>query len=148
MHVLHGDVVGDAVGRGGAGRGLAEVEHLDDVGVRQAHGELGLVDEHVHEVLAERELRQDALDDEDLLEALDAVALGLEDLRHPALPEAFEQAVAAKCGVHGTSKPSEDTDRPMAKATTSRRRPLREVDRTRWERAAAARDGGPRRPDW
>ena len=73
--------------------------------MRQAHRELRLVDEHLDEVLAARELRQDALDDEDLLEALDAVALGLEDLRHPALPEAFEQAIAAECGVHRFDEP-------------------------------------------
>jgi len=73
--------------------------------VRQAHRELRLVDEHLDEVLAPGQLRQDALDDEDLLEAFDAVALGLEDLGHPALPEAFEQAIAAECGVHQFTSP-------------------------------------------
>ena len=101
MHVLHRDEVG--VGRstlGGISGRLAEIEDLNDVRVRQAHGELGLVDEHVHELLAPRELGQDALDDEDLLEALDAVALGLEDLRHAALPQPLEQAIATEGGVH------------------------------------------------
>ena len=103
MHVLHRHVVGvgrsapPAASRGGA---LPEVEHLDDVRVRQAHRELRLVDEHLDELRAARELGQDALDDEDLLEALDAVALGLEDLRHAALPEPLEQAIATECGVH------------------------------------------------
>ena len=90
VHVLHRDVVG-VHGRGPFGgfgalaRRLAEVEDLDDVRMREAHRELRLVDEHVDEVLAPRELGQDPLDDEDLLEALDAVALGLEDLGHAAL---------------------------------------------------------------
>ena len=120
MHVLHRDVVG--VGRlraraDVARRRLAEVEHLHDVGVRQADRELGLVDEHVDEVLAARELGQDPLDDEDLLEALDAIALGLEDLRHAALPEALEQAIATECGVHRIVRAPLGT---LASATSAR----------------------------
>ena len=110
VHVLHRHVVGV----GGAcappssvpGRD-AEVEHLHDVRVRQAHRELRLVDEHVDELLAAGELRQDALDDEDLLEALDAEALGLEDLGHAALAEALEQSIAAECGVHARPRSPE-----------------------------------------
>ncbi len=102
VHVLHRDVV--RVGRRCAGRlrgrSLAEVEHLDDVRVRQADGELRLVDEHLDEVRATGELRQNSLDDEDLLEALDAVALRLEHLGHAALPEPLEQAIATKRCVH------------------------------------------------
>ena len=67
------------------------------------------MDEHLHELLAPRELGQDALDDEDLLEALDAVALGLEDLRHAALPEPLEQAIATERGVHRAEFPCRDT---------------------------------------
>ena len=54
-----------------------------------------------HEPFALGELGQDPLDDEDLLEALDAEALGLEDLGHAAVAETLEQAVAAKGLVHG-----------------------------------------------
>ena len=71
-------------------------EERDDVRVREAHRELGLVDEHVDEAPVRGELRQDPLDDEDLLEALDAEALGLEDLGHPAFAEALEQPIAAE----------------------------------------------------
>jgi hypothetical protein len=40
------------------------------------------------------------LDDEDLLEALDAEALRLEDLGHPALAQALEEPVASEGLVH------------------------------------------------
>ena len=56
--------------------------------------------EHVDEVGPARELRQDPLDDEDFLEALDPVALRLEDLRHAALPEPLEKAIASKRSIH------------------------------------------------
>ena len=79
----------------------AEIEDLHDVGVREADRELGLVDEQIGEPFALRELGQDALDDQDLLEALDAEALGLEDLGHASVAETLEQAIAAKCLVHG-----------------------------------------------
>ena len=69
--------------------------------MREADRELRLVDEHVDEPLALGELGQDPLDDEDLLEAFDAEALGLEDLGHAALAEPLQQAVAAKGLVHG-----------------------------------------------
>ncbi len=102
VHVLHRDVirVGLTFAGGVAGRRLPEIEDLDDVRVRETNGELRLVHEHVDEVLAARELGQDSLDDEDLLEALDPVALGLEDLRHAALAEPFEKAVATEGGAH------------------------------------------------
>jgi hypothetical protein len=92
VHELHRHEVRARVA--GAGLRDAEVEHLDDVRVREAHGELRLVDEHVDEERALGELGQDALDDDDLLEALDAEALRLEDLGHAALAEPLEQPVA------------------------------------------------------
>ena len=105
--VLHRHVVG--IGRRHAalhraGR-EAEIEDLHDVRVREANGELRLVDEHLHELVRLRELRKDALDDDDFFEALDAVALGLEDLGHAALAEPLEEAVAPERRVHG--KPGE-----------------------------------------
>ena len=75
--------------------GLAEVEHLHDVRVRERDRDLRLVDEHLDEARVLAELGQDALDDEDLLEALDAVRLGLEDLGHAAASELLEQLVLA-----------------------------------------------------
>jgi hypothetical protein len=100
--VLHCHVV--RVGGGHAAdhraRREAEVEDLHHVGVREANGELRLVDEHLHELIALGERREDALDDDDLLEALDAVALGLEDLGHAALAEPLEEAIAPEGRVH------------------------------------------------
>jgi hypothetical protein len=52
-----------------------------------------LVQEHLDEALLLGEVRQDALDGDALLEALDAGALGDEDLGHAARGEAFEHAV-------------------------------------------------------
>ena len=86
--VLHGDEVRvvDA----------AELEDLADVGVVQLAADLGLIDEHLDEVGVLRHRRQDALDGEDLLEALDAEGLGLEDLGHAANADALEQDVLAE----------------------------------------------------
>jgi hypothetical protein len=44
----------------------------------------------------------EGLDDDDFLEALDAVALGLEHLGHAPLSEALEQAVSSESRVHET----------------------------------------------
>jgi hypothetical protein len=103
-HVLHGHEVGGGL----AAREVdaAEVEHLDDVRVREAHRELGLVHEEVDEALVLGQARQDALDDQDLLEALDTEALGLEDLGHAALAEALEQSVSSEGLVQGTGNRS------------------------------------------
>ena len=93
-HVLHRDEVA-----GGLARRIvdaAEIEHLDDVGVREPHRELRLVDEHVDELRVRGQLRQNALDDEDFFEALDAEALRLEDLGHPALAEALQEPITAE----------------------------------------------------
>ncbi len=102
VHVLHRHVIG--IGRrhaAGHGPGReAKIEHLHHVRVREPHRELRLVDEHRDELVRLGELREDALDDDDLLEALDAVALGLEDLGHPALAEPLEEAVAPERRVH------------------------------------------------
>ena len=87
VHVLHRDVV--------ALLQLAEVEHLDDVRVGEAGHHLGLVDEHVHELLVVGEVGQDALDRDDLLEPFHARALGPEHLGHAADGHPLEQAVGA-----------------------------------------------------
>src|SRR5205814_9930986 len=70
-----------------------ELEDLTDVRVRELSGDLRLVDEHLDEVAVLAHRRQDSLDRDDLLEALDAVALGLEDLCHAADADAIEQQV-------------------------------------------------------
>ena len=107
VHVLHRHVVGadrllPLLGRRVPERSDAEVEDLDDVRVRQADRELGFVDEHLHELLALREVGEDPFDDDDLLEPLDAVALRLEDLGHSPATEALEEAVATERGRHVT----------------------------------------------
>jgi hypothetical protein len=87
VHVLHGDEVGVV--------GPAEVEDLDDVGVAQGHRDLRLVDEHVDEGRVLAELGEDALDDDELLEALHAVGLRLVYLGHPAPSDELEELVLA-----------------------------------------------------
>ena len=66
MDVLERDVV--------AAVDDAEVEDLRDVRVVQLDGELRLVDEHADELFVLRDVRQDALDRDEPLEALDAEA--------------------------------------------------------------------------
>ena len=71
----------------------AELEDLADVRVRELARDLRLVDEHLDEVAVLSHRREDPLDRDDLLEALDAVALGLEDLGHAADADPVEQQV-------------------------------------------------------
>jgi hypothetical protein len=61
--------------------------------VSQLTGDLGFIDEHLDEVAVLSHRRQDPLDRDDLLEALDAVRLRLEDLRHATHADAIEQQV-------------------------------------------------------
>ena len=72
----------------------AEIEHLDDVGVRQANRDLGLGDEASGKLGIAGEVGQDALDRERLLEAVCAVRLGEEHLRHAADRDAVQHVVA------------------------------------------------------
>src|SRR6185503_8112146 len=58
--------------------------------------QLGLVDEHGEELGIGGEVRKDALDDEDLLEAVRARLAGAENLGHPANRETLEQLIPAK----------------------------------------------------
>src|SRR5207244_10503470 len=75
--------------------GLAEVEDLHDVRVLHAGRDLGLVDEHLDEAEIGREVRMDALDDDDLLEAEGTGEPRTEHLGHPADPASLEQLVLA-----------------------------------------------------
>src|SRR5581483_74967 len=72
---------------------FTEVEDLADVGVVQLNRDLRLVDEHGDEFFIFGDVRQDALDGEQALEALDAERLGLEYLGHAADVDAVEQVV-------------------------------------------------------
>ena len=75
---------------------LAEVEDLDDLRVGELRGQLGLVDEHRDEGRVRGQVRQDPLDDQDLLEAVRRGDLGAEHLGHAADRQPLEQRVAAE----------------------------------------------------
>ena len=91
VDVLHRDVV--------ALLDPPEVEDLHDARVGEARHHLGLVDEHVEELLVVGEVGQDALQRHDLLEALDARPLRLEDLGHAADRHAVEELVGPEAVV-------------------------------------------------
>ena len=69
---------------------------MDDVRVLQLSGKLGLVDEHRDELVVVREVRQDALDRDDLLKSLDAAHARPIDLGHPAGGDGLDQLVLAE----------------------------------------------------
>ena len=81
-----------------------EVVVLHDVRMRLARRELGLGEEHVDERRHLGQVRPDALDDDVLLEALDAIAAGEEHLGHAADPDLLEQGIAAKALSHGRDR--------------------------------------------
>ena len=76
--------------------GLPDVEDLDDVRMRERRRDARLVEQHLDEraVLVHR--RQDPLDDEQLLEACDALLDGEEELRHAAGREPADEGVLAE----------------------------------------------------
>ncbi len=92
---LHDDEVGPV--------GEPQVEDLHAVGVVEVEADLGLVQEHAHEALVLGEVGQDALDRDELLEALQATGVGLEDLGHASRVDAFKDVVALLG--HGTPDP-------------------------------------------
>ncbi len=73
----------------------AEVEDLHDVAVRQAHRDVGLVDEHVAELRIRVDRAVDPLEDHGLLEALAAELHREEDLGHAAVRDLPDDLVAA-----------------------------------------------------
>src|SRR6201999_1761994 len=80
--------------------GFAELEDLDDLWMLQRALQLGLVDEHGEELGIGGEVRQDALDDEDLLEPVCARLARAETLGHSADGEAREKLIAAERARH------------------------------------------------
>jgi hypothetical protein len=74
-----------------------ELEHLDDVRVDEAGGDVRLVDEHPHELGLARQARVDALEHERPREAGRSLADGAEHLGHPAATNLLRQPV-----FHGT----------------------------------------------
>ena len=86
LDVLHGQVEDLVL--------LAEVEDLRDVRVLDARGDARFVEEHLLEAHVRRELREDCLDGDELLEAVFAPLPRDPDARHPALGDGAEQLVA------------------------------------------------------
>ena len=71
-----------------------KVVDLDDVGMFEGDAELRFLDEHADELVVVAEGGKDALDDEPLLEALDAPRGSEEDFRHaPAADAVVEDVV-------------------------------------------------------
>jgi hypothetical protein len=88
LDVLHGDEQHVAL--------AGELEGLRDLGVDQARGELGLVDEHRVVRGVEVEVRQQPLDHDLLLEAVLAGRGGDEQLCHSADRQPLDQLISAK----------------------------------------------------
>src|SRR5262245_18137370 len=81
--------------------GVADVEHLDDVGVLQVQRQPRLVEEHGHELLVLGQRGKDALDGDALPEALQGLGHALEDFGHTTRDYAFGDSIAALG--HGTA---------------------------------------------
>ena len=86
---------------------LAELEHLDDVRVRQLHRDPRLVHEHVDELGVLAHGGQDLLDRQQALEAFHAERLGDEHLCHPAHGNALEEKIVPESDglLHGGEAP-------------------------------------------
>ena len=76
--------------------GMAEVQHLDDVAVVQAHGDVSLVHDHVLELRVGQQRRQDLLEHHPALEPLGAVLGGQENLRHPSVGDLAQLSVTGR----------------------------------------------------
>ena len=88
VQVLHGEEVRAAH--------LADVIDVGDVGLVQRGGQARLAQEHPDELLVRGVLRQDALEDDVLLEAFDSRRPRQVDLRHPAIGDAVHDLVFAE----------------------------------------------------
>ena len=88
VHVLHRVEV--------RARELSDVVNLRDVRMLELRGEPRLVEEHRDELRVLREVRQDALDADELLEAAVTVKPREKDLGHATRRELRDELVAAK----------------------------------------------------
>ena len=75
---------------------LAQLVGRDDVRVLEPRGDARFVEEHLAQLRAVGEMREDPLERDDLHEALDAAPLGDVEPTHAALPEQAEQPIAAE----------------------------------------------------
>ena len=118
----------------------AEVQHLRDVAVLEAHRDVRLVQHHVAELRIGRIRRQDPLEDDRLLETLGAVLDGQENLGHAAVGELAQDCVAAvrghsrRLGYHPPTAGWRPTASESTTATTTRA--AREHETSRETRAA------------
>ncbi len=88
VHVLHGEERRVAL--------VADVVDLRDVRVGEGRHQARLVEEHAAQLRVERVLRQDPLEDDQLLETLEAARLREVDLRHSADGQAANQLILAE----------------------------------------------------
>jgi len=80
--------------------GLAQVVDADDVRMIEPRREPGLVEEHLDELLVAREVREDALETDELLEAGCAGLPRQVDLGHPAGGDELDELVLAQRAGH------------------------------------------------
>ena len=73
--------------------GAAQIQHLDDVGVGQRDGQLGLGDEADDEACVARQHREDALDGHRLVKAVLPLDAGAEDFPHSPRGDPLQQVV-------------------------------------------------------
>src|SRR5262249_51393060 len=74
------------------------LENLDNLRMLEGTLQLGLIDEHGEELGLLREVRQDPLDDDDLLEPVGPALPGTKDLGHAAHRKPLKQLVAPEVG--------------------------------------------------
>ena len=79
----------------------SEVEHLDDVRMVQASGELRLVHEHLAEARVARQSGKDLLDHAQARGAELHLLAGQVNFRHPALADEIEQDIASEAARQG-----------------------------------------------
>ena len=85
---------------------LAQIEDLDDVHVLKTDRDPSLIDEHLNELLILGHVVEDALDDENLLEARHPKGSGAIDLGHTARRDLLKQLVFAEMlGAHKPFRP-------------------------------------------
>jgi hypothetical protein len=93
VDVLHRDEV--------LGADATELVDLDDVVVVEQRGQLGLADERLDEARVLREVRQQALERDDPLEAFDAALEGAVHRGHPANAQSLVHEVRAELLLSG-----------------------------------------------
>ena len=76
--------------------GLTDVEDLDDVGVMKGRGKTRLIEKHANELRVVGVVAENAFQDHELLELLDAFRLGQINLGHSSHGESADELVFAQ----------------------------------------------------